>query len=48
MVDVRNGAFSGMRIARETEVFGEMLPHCHFSCHISHWNSLGVVPGLSR
>jgi hypothetical protein len=38
MVNVRNGAFSGMRIARETEVFGEMLPHCFFPRHISHRN----------
>jgi hypothetical protein len=38
MVDVRNGGFSGMRIGSETEVFGEMLLHCHFACHISHRN----------
>jgi hypothetical protein len=38
MVDVRSGAFIGMRIGRENEVFGEKLHHCHFVHHVSHSN----------
>jgi hypothetical protein len=29
-------AFAGMRIGRETEVFGENLPQYHFVHHKSH------------
>jgi hypothetical protein len=31
-----NGALSGMRIGKETEVLGENLPQCHFLHHKSH------------
>jgi hypothetical protein len=30
------GAIGGMKIGRETEVFGENLPHCHFASHKSY------------
>jgi hypothetical protein len=31
--DYDDGEIGGMMIGRETEVFGENLPHCHFVHH---------------
>jgi hypothetical protein len=30
------GVIGGMEIGRETEVFGENLPQCHFAHHKCH------------
>jgi hypothetical protein len=47
-----SGAFSGLRIVRETEVLGENLPQCHFfRTKISHdltWDIIGAVTVGSR
>jgi hypothetical protein len=33
-----------MKIGRETEVFGENLPHCHFASHKSYMIWPGFEP----
>jgi hypothetical protein len=42
------GAIGGMKIGRETEVLGEILPHRHFVHNKSHMTRPGLEPGPPR
>jgi hypothetical protein len=50
--DDERGAVGGMRMAGETEVPGENLPHCHFlqqKSHMTTWaRSLATAVGSRR
>jgi hypothetical protein len=49
MIDEGNcGAIGGMKIIRETEVFGENLPQRNFVHHKSHMTRPGLEPGPPR
>jgi hypothetical protein len=48
MIDDECGAVGGMRIGRETEVLGEILPQCHFVHHESDMTWPEIEPGSSR